>query len=130
MSTGLQRLLKVYTVLATVIGVFLVVLVLIGLPLHHLHSIHDSWLPVGSSGEKLGGWISAVLGTLHGFLYMGFLAVAFALSRMAKWPLAFTIVTLLCGTIPILSFWAERRATRRTRQLAAETATGASPPVA
>ena len=28
---------------------------------------------------------------------------------------SFTLVTLVCGTIPILSFWAERRATRRVR---------------
>jgi hypothetical protein len=27
----------------------------------------------------------------------------------------FTLVTLLCGTVPVLSFWAERRATARVR---------------
>ena len=47
---------------------------------------------------------------------MGFVVVAFILSRKAKWDLRFTIVTLLCGTIPILSFWAERRATARVRR--------------
>ena len=27
----------------------------------------------------------------------------------------FTLVTLVCGTIPVLSFWAEHRATQRAR---------------
>jgi len=38
---------------------------------------------------------------------------AFILSRKANWDLRFTAVTLLSGTIPILSFWAERRATKQ-----------------
>jgi integral membrane protein len=46
---------------------------------------------------------------------MVFLVVAFVLARKARWPLGFTLVTLVCGTIPILSFWAERRATERVR---------------
>jgi hypothetical protein len=46
--------------------------------------------------------------------------VAFTLSRRARWDLPFTLVTLLCGTIPILSFWAERRATSRVRRELAE----------
>ena len=51
----------------------------------------------------------------HGYLYLIFLLSAFFLSRKAKWPPVFTLVTLLCGTIPILSFWAEHRATKRVR---------------
>jgi integral membrane protein len=46
---------------------------------------------------------------------MLFLVTAFLLARKAKWDPAFTIVTLVCGTIPVLSFWAEHRATRRVR---------------
>ena len=42
---------------------------------------------------------------------MIFLVMAFLLSRKARWSIAFTIVTLLCGTVPVLSFWAEHRAT-------------------
>jgi hypothetical protein len=36
---------------------------------------------------------------------------------MARWSLLFTVVTLLCGTVPILSFWAERRAVRQVQAL-------------
>ena len=53
---------------------------------------------------------------------MIFVFVAFALSRRARWDLGFTLVTLLGGTVPILSFWAERRATRRVRRGSAPTA--------
>ena len=44
---------------------------------------------------------------------MAFLFVAFLLALSARWPIGFTVVTLLCGTIPFLSFWAEGRAIRR-----------------
>ena len=46
---------------------------------------------------------------------MIFLVTAFLLSRRARWSMPFTLVTLLCGTVPVLSFWAERRATARVR---------------
>jgi integral membrane protein len=46
---------------------------------------------------------------------MIFLVTAFMLSRKARWDIPFTAVTLLCGTVPLLSFWAERRATARVR---------------
>jgi hypothetical protein len=41
--------------------------------------------------------------------------MAFLLSRKARWSVGFTLVTLLCGTVPVLSFWAEHRATREVR---------------
>ena len=104
-----------YRVMATIVGVLLVVLCLIGLPLHWAHLVDPSWFPVGSDGEQLGDAISQYLGVAHGWLYMIFLLSAFLLSRRARWDLPFTLVTLVCGTIPILSFWAEHRATQRVR---------------
>ena len=50
-----------------------------------------------------------------GWLYMIFLFSAFWLSRRADWDIPFTAVTLVSGTVPLLSFWAEHRATRRVR---------------
>lgn len=104
-----------YRVLATVVGISIIVLILIGLPLDRLHLLSPGLFPVGSTGQQIGHGISAVLGTAHGFIYIGFLFVAFALSRLARWGLVFTAVTLLCGTIPFVSFWAERRAIRQVR---------------
>jgi len=110
-----NRLLLAYRVLATVVGVLLVVLCLVGLPLNEAHLVDPAWFPVGTTAQQVGNDISKYLGVAHGWLYMLFVLVAFLLSRRARWEPSFTIVTLLCGTIPLLSFWAERRATRRVR---------------
>jgi integral membrane protein len=110
-----KNALRWYTILATVVGISIIVLVVIAVPLNHAHQVVPGLFPQGSSGQELGQTISAVLGTAHGFIYMGFLLVAFWLSRLARWPIAFTAVTLVCGTIPFLSFWAERRAIRRVQ---------------
>lgn len=97
-----------YRVMATVVGILLVVLILIGMPLKYL-------LEHGTGPQELGEWITTYLGIAHGWLYMIFLVTAFILSRKARWDIPFTLVTLVCGTIPLLSFWAEHRATARVR---------------
>lgn len=117
----MKSLLRPYRVMANIVGVLLIVLVLIGLPLHY-------GFPDGSTPENIGATISATLGVAHGWLYMIFLVVAFLLSRRAKWDLWFTATTLLAGTVPILSFWAEHRATADVRRrLAAEESASAAP---
>ena len=98
--------------MANIVGVLLIVLVLVGLPLNELHHINQSWVPLGTSAQTKGAWISRNLGIAHGWLYMIFLVVAALLSRKAKWSITFTVTTLLAGTVPILSFWAEHRATK------------------
>jgi len=108
--------LMAYRVMATIVGVLLIVLCLVGLPLNEAHLIDPSWFPVGSDAQQLGDDISKYLGVAHGWLYMIFLVVAFTLSRRAQWDLRFTVTTLVSGTVPVLSFWAERRATRRVRR--------------
>jgi integral membrane protein len=123
-SGDLRGLLLAYRVMANIVGVLLVVLILVGVPLANfdgtpMWGIFDS-TPViwteGSQPHAAGEWITSVLGVAHGWLYMIFLLCAFLLSRRAAWPMGFTLVTLLCGTIPILSFWAEHRATQRVRR--------------
>lgn len=104
MKSALTR----YRVMANIVGVLLIILCLIGLPLHYL-------FPEGSTPEAIGAGISQYLGVAHGWLYMIFLIMAFILSRKAKWDLSFTILTLLLGTVPILSFWAEHRATQKVQ---------------
>lgn len=113
-----------YRVMANVVGVLLIVLILIGVPLANfdgtsMWGIFSSTPAIWTEGTRahdLGEWITTVLGIAHGYLYMIFLVMAFLLSRRAAWPMGFTLVTLLCGTVPILSFWAERRATERVRR--------------
>ena len=112
----MTRLLTAYRVMATIVGVLLIVLCLIGLPLHWAHLVNPAWFPVGSDGERLGDAISQYLGVAHGWLYMIFVLLAFVLSRRAGWDLGFTLVTLVLGTVPLASFWAEHRATQRVRE--------------
>ncbi len=117
-----------YRVMANVVGVLLVVLVLVGVPLANFDGT-SMWTvfpstpmiwPEGSTAHSVGEAITTYLGIAHGWLYMLFLVTAFLLSRKARWSIPFTLVTLLLGTVPLLSFWAERRATRRVRaQMAA-----------
>ena len=111
----MKNALRWYKILATVVGISIIVLIVIAVPLNHAHQVVPGLFPQGSTGQQVGQTISAVLGTAHGFIYMGFLLVAFWLSRLARWPVTFTAVTLVCGTIPFVSFWAERRAIRRVQ---------------
>jgi integral membrane protein len=105
-----------YKVLATVVGLSIITLVLIGVPLKYLHDIWPGALPEGTAGQRLGADIDLYLGTAHGFIYMAFVLLALMLALSCRWPFGFTIVTLVCGTVPFLSFWAERRAIRRVER--------------
>lgn len=123
---GVKNLLLGYRVLATVVGLSIITLVLIGLPLKYTHTIWPSVLPEGSGLQQLGSDINLYLGIAHGYIYMGFVLVAFMLSRKANWPLGFTLLTLFLGTVPVLSFWAEHRAVTRIHAEHPETVATAS----
>lgn len=127
-SKGIEGALARYRFMATVVGILLIVLILIGVPLGNFDgtgmwgifsSTPEIW-PADSTAHDVGEAITGYLGVAHGWLYMIFLVTAFLLSRQAAWPMGFTIVTLVCGTIPVLSFWAEHRATVRVRAQLAE----------
>lgn len=113
--SGVKSTLTRYRVMANIVGVLLIILVLVGVPLKYAHAINPDWLPEGSSLQRTGEFITAYLGVAHGWLYMIFLVTAALLARAAKWDIWFTITTLLAGTVPIVSFWAEHRATEHVR---------------
>jgi integral membrane protein len=89
-----------YRVMAWIVGVLLIALILVAVPMKYLGDIDE---PV------------AVIGTLHGWLYFVFFVTACDLAVRARWTLKGTVGILIAGTVPILSFYAERVATRRTR---------------
>ena len=89
-----------YRVMAYVVGVMLLVLVLVAMPLKYFA---DTPGPV------------AVVGPAHGFLYVIYLLAAFDLALRARWTAKGTVFVLLAGTIPFLSFVAERTVSRKTR---------------
>lgn len=100
--------------MANIVGVLLIVLILIGVPLKYLAA-------EGTSMQDAGEFITTYLGIAHGWLYMIFLVMAALLARKTRWSIPFTITTLLAGTVPILSFWAEHRATKAVKtQMAAD----------
>lgn len=90
-----------YRIIAYIVGVVLIVLVVIGMPLKYLAD-----QPV----------IVETVGPAHGFLYMVYLVAVFDLARRARWSIGRTALVMLAGTIPFVSFYAERVVTRWTRE--------------
>ena len=92
-----------YRVLANVVGVVLLVLVLVAMPLRYL----------GGHEE-----LSKTISPIHGFLYLVYLGVTFDLARRRGWSLVRTVLVMLAGTVPFLSFVVERRVTREVQPVA------------
>jgi integral membrane protein len=86
-----------YRAIAYLVGVVLIVLVVIGMPLKYL------------ADEPV---IVETVGPAHGFLYMVYLVAVFDLGRRARWPLGRMLLVMLAGTVPFVSFYAERVVTR------------------
>ena len=96
----IRKSLLFYRIMAWVVGVLLVVLVLIGMPLKYL------------AGN---GLVVTITGVPHGWLYMVLLITAYDLGRRVRWPWLRLGLIALAGTIPFLSFVAERSATKDVR---------------
>ena len=96
---GLRAALLRYRVMAYAVGIGLVVLVLVGVPLQLAG--HPS--------------VVAIVGPVHGFLYLVYLAAAADLTRRGRWPLIQLVWVLLAGLVPFAAFVVERRVTRRVQ---------------
>ena len=90
MKSALTR----YRIAAYVVGVLLLVLVFVAMPLRYV--FHDPTLV-------------AIVGPVHGFLYMVYLVIAFDLAVRSRWSFKRTALVLLAGTIPVMTFVAERK---------------------
>jgi integral membrane protein len=90
-----------YRVVAYVVGTVLLVLVAVAMPLKYLADRPTA---------------VAVVGPIHGFLYIVYLIVTFDLSMRQRWPLTRTLLLCLAGTVPVLTFVAERWVTRQVRE--------------
>ncbi|HEY8374084.1 MAG TPA: DUF3817 domain-containing protein [Pseudonocardiaceae bacterium] len=93
--------LKRYRVISYVVGVFLVLLVLVAMPLKYF------------ADQPM---LVQIIGPLHGFLYAVYLLLAFDLAMKSKWSVRGTVLVLLAGTVPFLSFVAERIVTRKAQE--------------
>ena len=105
-----------YRVMAYITGVLIIVVCFVGIPLQ-----------VAADNT----FIVSQIGTVHGYLYIVYVIVAYILAQKLKmrfWP---TILLLLAGTIPILTFFVERWMNRTyiAPALAAEAAPSPQHPV-
>lgn len=82
-----------YRVMAYVTGVLIIVVVFAGIPLQL--AAHNTF-------------IANDIGTLHGFLYIIYVIFAYILAQKLKMRLGPTIVLLLAGTVPVMTFVVER----------------------
>jgi integral membrane protein len=101
-----------YRVIAYFVGVGLLVLTLVAMPLKYI------------GGDPA---LVAIVGPVHGFLYMAYVVGTFDLGRRLNWPLTRMALVMLAGTVPFLSFVAERWVTRQLRD-APSLAPGAATP--
>jgi integral membrane protein len=83
-----------YRIIAYIVGVMLLLLVFVAMPLKYF-------------GDNPA--VMNVVGPLHGFLYVVYLLFSFDLARRVRWPLTRLVLVALAGTIPFLSFYAERK---------------------
>jgi integral membrane protein len=104
---------RAYRFMAYLTGTMLVILVFAGIPLQVFG--HDNV-------------IAKVVGTIHGVLYIIYLVVAFAMTRLVRMRTASleTVLVLAAGTIPVLTFVVERWVTRRFINPALAAAPGAA----
>ena len=89
-----------YRVMAYVVGTLLVLLVCVAVPLKYF----------ADSPE-----MTTALGIAHGYLYMALLLTVADLWRRLRFPLVAVVLVALAGTVPFLSFVAERKVTERVR---------------
>jgi len=100
-SPQLARLVvRAYRTMAYVTGTMLCILVFICIPLQIW--AHNQ-VPV------------EIVGTLHGILYIIYIVIAFAMTRVVRMRVASpgTVIVLAAGTIPILTFIVERWVSRK-----------------
>ncbi|MGH3759918.1 DUF3817 domain-containing protein [Actinophytocola sp.] len=58
---------------------------------------------------------TAIVGPVHGFLYIVYLVAVVDLALKARWSLKGAILVMLAGVVPLVSFVAERRVTAKVR---------------
>ena len=100
---GVTGALRRFTVLAVLVGIGLLVLVLVAMPLRYL----------GDRPE-----FSKTFSPIHGFVFMVYLVTVADLARRVGWTVGRTVLVMLAGTVPLLSFVVERRTARDVRETA------------
>ena len=87
-----------YRVMAVVVGTVLLVLTIFLISVR----VFENPKPV----------FYAAAWTAHGYLFPVYVVATFMLSTKLKWSFGKTILMMLAGTIPLMSFWTERGVAR------------------
>jgi len=99
-AAALARTVRRYRIMAYITGVVLIILCFVGIPLQ-----------VFAHNEFVVNYV----GTTHGILYIIYLVTAYLMTRQVGLKLASpqTVIVLLAGTIPVLTFVVERWVTHK-----------------
>jgi integral membrane protein len=90
-----------YRIVALIVSVLLVVLFCIGIPLQ-------------AAGHKS---VDAIVGVAHGvFFYPLYILLTLDLARRVRMTPVQMVLTVIAGTVPLASFYAERRTTQYVRE--------------
>ena len=100
----MSRTLRAYQVVATLVGLNLIFVITAAVAQRVTDDF--SWW---NRNENLIFTIDQV----HGLLFMVLLVLVAMLHTKHRWKPGFTISTMLLATIPLVTFWAERRTTHR-----------------
>ncbi len=104
--------LKRYRIMADIVGVGLIILVFVGIPLQY-----------GAHNTS----VVAVVGPLHGFAYIVYLAAAYDLARRGRWTIIQMVAVIVAGFVPGLAFVAEHYTSVRVHRQLAEEASAPDP---
>lgn len=99
MATPIKSALTRYRVMAYIVGVGL--LALVGAMVLKYAAGNDTPM--------------AFVGPGHGFLYIIYLIFAVDLGIKARWSITSTVLVLLAGMVPFVSFFAERKVTHKVQ---------------
>ncbi|MBB3728156.1 MULTISPECIES: DUF3817 domain-containing protein [Nonomuraea] len=96
----MESALKPFRVLAYIVGTMLLVLC-VAIVLRYGFDIPEP---------------SKIVSPIHGFLYMLYLIAVMNLGMKARWSWGRMLGIMLAGTVPLLSFYVERRVTAGVRE--------------
>jgi len=102
----MSRVAVAYRVVAWIVGLNLIFVITAWIA--QMSTSDDSWW------NRHAGFVTTV-DMVHGYLFMALLVLIAILARRHRWAAGFTISTMVLATIPLVSFWAEHRATKVLR---------------
>lgn len=104
-----MKLYPAQRVLALIVGLLLAFGSFVALPARYLATEGTDLQSFGETASLV--WV------VHGWIFMAYVVVSFLLARRADWSVAFTVLVLAAGLVPLLIFWVEHKVTEK---LAAE----------